>query len=253
MIWWIELWLCTLSVGIAVRILIWPRRNSLLQYLHVLLGYKLSGILEANNGHPGSSLGLHGVPWRGGLWVLHLFTLQYSHTMRWIVPGCVIACLTRKPFKKTLQMSPCDTISPPHIPTGASSAWVCSYGHNDGAKPGHRGEGALLPEEDAAVSHADWLHAHHHHGQLHWMWIQSSKTGFMVANWKSDGRTRMWWASIFKSGPIQVLILPGTRVNALGGGNPDGFDFYTAKYAADSRCGTPVFAVCPHRDLIKEC
>lgn len=40
-------------------------------------------------------------------------------------------------------------------------------------------------------------------------------------------------------------------IKALGGGNPGGFDFYAAKHAADSRCGTPVFAVWPHRDLIR--
>lgn len=102
--------------------------------------------------------------------------------MRWMVPGCVIVCLTRKPFEKTLQMSPCDTISPPCFPLGAASAWVCSYGHDDGAKPGHRGKGALLPGEDAAVSHADWLHGYHHDGQLHWLQIQSSNTGFTGAN-----------------------------------------------------------------------
>lgn len=52
----------------------------------------------------------------------------------------------------------------PH-PPGASTAGVHSHGPHHEAEPGDRGQRALLPGEDPALPHDDWLHGHHHDGE----------------------------------------------------------------------------------------
>lgn len=68
---------CTVPLCIADGLLIWPPGYSPLQRVHVFLGRNLPGVLEAEDGHPGPSLGLHGLPWRRGLAILPL-TLAFS-------------------------------------------------------------------------------------------------------------------------------------------------------------------------------
>lgn len=50
-------------------------------------------------------------------------------------------------------------------PPGASTAGVHSDGPNYGAKPGDRGQGALLSREDPTVPHVHRLHGHHYDGE----------------------------------------------------------------------------------------
>lgn len=50
-------------------------------------------------------------------------------------------------------------------PPGASTAGVHGDGPDYGAKPGDRGQGALLSREDPTVPHAHRLHGHHYDGE----------------------------------------------------------------------------------------
>lgn len=95
------------------------------------------------------------------------FDRKYRHAAARSVWFSGVACLTRTSLRKpertrTRDVTPIACV----LPSGASSARVRSHGHDDGAEPGHGGERALLPSEDANVSHADRLHGHHHDGQF---------------------------------------------------------------------------------------
>lgn len=68
------------AAGLPVR----PPGHRLLQRLHVLLGRHLPGVLEEEDGHAGSPLGLHGLPWGRGLTLkslsVQLALCCYSHS-----------------------------------------------------------------------------------------------------------------------------------------------------------------------------
>ena len=72
--------MCPVPFCAAGGLLIWPPRYGPLQCVHVLLGCNLPGVLEAKDGHPGPSLGLHGLSRRRGLTFLP-FSLAFSTNM----------------------------------------------------------------------------------------------------------------------------------------------------------------------------